>query len=658
MSLWAILSFLRLVTWGAVPPPAPVESAATAVTIDGPLAHVTVDRVVSLASLRVPNTGGMSAFDYALPANARAVAIEVADAESGAPATNWSKEADRPPEGAQKIPTDPSSTFRLVFQGGNGRTYVHVRYSYDLPLDCDAGRWHFTLPGATDLAPLGGPLRLDVRLPTPLRLHATQVGGQRSDVGGAARWRGESLLGPQTSTDVWLELVQPRGTNPGLAQALALASSLGLCRAPAPPPVTKAAVVMVVVDLSRSVGAVGLSHEREVVRSFLAGLSPDTLFNVVMFHRHASPLFPLARLVTKETLAMVDTALVPDRLDNGSDVVAGLQVARQQLEAEQKEDPQRGGLLLLVTDGSLPETLRAASLRAVAPAVPTAVALVRPDSDEVAPTVAQALLRQLPALAGGVFRSVTPPKVALQARAMASALAVGDWFDLRWGETSVAPVLAPGQGLQVQVAQPRNRTAPQLTYVHGGKTYVVDVATARPSQRKADASVGGAASTQLPSGVQVYRYPLAPPDEAVLEKGELERSVLRNALSLAYLPRARACYLNRTARDARSRDLAGRVRLSLEIERGELLSATVISSTLGTPDIERCLVENAYALILPRPSRRDASVQALLNLVFRPSPPEGPPDGGASVLDQEIEILLGPRRVLDPANPGASLPGI
>jgi hypothetical protein len=100
------------------------------------------------------------------------------------------------------------------------------------------------------------------------------------------------------------------------------------------------------------------------------------------------------------------------------------------------------------------------------------------------------------------------------------------------------------------------------------------------------------------------------------------------------------------------------VRLSLEIERGELLSATLLSSTLASPQIESCLVEAAYALVLPRPLGRDDPVQALLNLVFRPASPENTPDGGRSALDQEIEILLGPRRMLDPDNPGASMPGI
>ena len=46
--------------------------------------------------------------------------------------------------------------------------------------------------------------------------------------------------------------------------------------------------------------------------------------------------------------------------------------------------------------------------------------------------------------------------------------------------------------------------------------------------------------------------------------------VMRNVLSLAYMPRARACYLTRTGATAALRDLTGRVRLAIDLVRGEV----------------------------------------------------------------------------------------
>ena len=99
----------------------------------------------------------------------------------------------------------------------------------------------------------------------------------------------------------------------------------------------------------------------------------------------------------------------------------------------------------------------------------------------------------------------------------------------------------------------------------------------------------------------------------------MDRLVMRNVLSLAYMPRARACYLNRTGVNAASRDLTGKVRLAIDVVRGEVERAAVESSTLNRADIERCLREGAFEIEVPRVVRNDAPVTAILNLVFRPA---------------------------------------
>jgi len=130
-----------------------------------------------------------------------------------------------------------------------------------------------------------------------------------------------------------------------------------------------------------------------------------------------------------------------------------------------------------------------------------------------------------------------------------------------------------------------------------------------------------------------------PSDDMV--HGRMDPTVLRNALSLAFLPRARACYLSRRVAKAGDAYLRGRMKLELSIERGELHDAVVRSSTLGNPDIENCVRKAAWAVEYPRPEHRDAPTTANLNLVFQPrTAQESPPD--ASPLDREIELILGP----------------
>jgi len=110
----------------------------------------------------------------------------------------------------------------------------------------------------------------------------------------------------------------------------------------------------------------------------------------------------------------------------------------------------------------------------------------------------------------------------------------------------------------------------------------------------------------------------ATPPESAGPRGFMERSVVRDSLSLAYTPRARACYLTRSARTPEDRDLAGRVRIAIDLVRGEVGAARVLSSTLARPSIEQCLRESAFALDVPRAYRNDDPVTAVLNLVFRP----------------------------------------
>jgi len=148
--------------------------------------------------------------------------------------------------------------------------------------------------------------------------------------------------------------------------------------------------------------------------------------------------------------------------------------------------------------------------------------------------------------------------------------------------------------------------------------------------------------------------PIVRPAPAVepLVRGSMDRMVMRNVLSLAYMPRARACYLDRTGATRELRDLSGRVRLAIDVVRGEVERAVVESSSLNHTEIERCLREGAFAIDVPRAVRSDAPVTAILNLVFRPRTQDkkSGPDLGA-IGDQIDLIIEEAQRREDAANP-------
>jgi hypothetical protein len=116
--------------------------------------------------------------------------------------------------------------------------------------------------------------------------------------------------------------------------------------------------------------------------------------------------------------------------------------------------------------------------------------------------------------------------------------------------------------------------------------------------------------------------------------------VMRNVLSLAYMPRARACYLDRTAATREQGDLAGKVRLAIDVDRGEVERASVESSSLNQAEIERCLREGAYAIEVPRAVRSDAPVTAVLNMVFRPHSPDKKANADLGAVGDQIDVIV------------------
>ena len=138
--------------------------------------------------------------------------------------------------------------------------------------------------------------------------------------------------------------------------------------------------------------------------------------------------------------------------------------------------------------------------------------------------------------------------------------------------------------------------------------------------------------------VEPVLHPAAAPEPVV--KGSMDRIVMRNVLSLAYMPRARACYLNRPGATPAQRDLTGKVRLALDVVRGEVERTTIESSTLSNPELETCLQEGAFAIDVPRAWRSDAPVTAILNMNFRPQTPDKKRAPDLGEVGDQIDLLI------------------
>jgi hypothetical protein len=631
----------------ASPPPSPQT-----ISIDarGPLAMVQVTR--TLASDAPGNVDRV--LDLALPEGAALVDVAVADgkawrvAPAAADATKrYTAALDARRLAPAREPYDDTTTHRLRFATAP-RAPVTVRYRFSVLPPLTDGRWRVRFPASPE------------RLPTPAdvtfasdRAADVVLAGERT-VGSAAR--------AQVSTrGAWEVSWAPRAAVP--AAAVTLAGSLALAKVS--PARTLAAIgvealpakereapphVLLLVDRSRSVGLPGLSAERDLARRLLESLPPSTRFDALFFDRVTHRLFQASRPATREALAALEAELVPDRLRNGTDLPGALRAAGALLRHEAPAFAPRV-LVALVTDGALPDGPSGATLAEALGNIPgvevtVATFVVRPEGDDPAPDGARLTLRQLAALRGGLLREVGPRELADALPAALAALARGgDAADVRLGgvgkSRAIVESLAPGEArTKVLALDAPARTA---TAMSSGRRV-----SAKLSAHTVGAAWLGAldepeAGPRLVETAGVIALVEAPKREVVTEevvRGGLDRTVVRNTLSLAYSPRARACYLNRGAATPAERDLAGRVRIAIDLARGEVGGVIIEDSTLRAPAIEACLREGAFEIDVPRALRSDAPATAVLNLVFRPRTPERRATPDELALGAQIDLVI------------------
>jgi hypothetical protein len=566
-------------------------------------------------------------------------------------------------------PFDDSAVYRIRVARGApapgasaAAASIAFRYRYSALAAYADGRYRLRFPAALESLP--APADVQVGLSDAADV---EIAGARTALGrGGGR---ASAAGHVSTRSGWEISWTPR--DPAAAATAAGTPSLqgAVAAAPLSPaesvvafavqgragrPVAPPSNLLFLVDRSRSVGLPGLSAERDLARRLLELLPPTTRFDALFFDRATKRLFPMQRPATREAIAALEAEMVPDQLQNGTDLPAALREAGALLRREAGAFAPRA-LLVIVTDGALAEEDDGAALDRALGALPglelaVAAFTVRvPDEEPVAPGPRKAL-RALAGARGGLYREIRSNEIDDAARGALAALGQGgDVGNVRLAaagqERALADGLAPGEGLAgvIRLLARAPRSAAVEGTVRGQRTKLpvrpqpVDAGWLRPH-------LGGGAQTRfLGSGglVALVEPVLRPePTHETPIKGTMDRLVVRNTLSLAYMPRARACYLNRTGATPALRDLEGRVRIAIDLVRGEVQRARVESSTLNQPEIESCLRDGAFGFEVPRALHSDAPVTAVLNLVFRPRTPEKKREGDDTGLGDQIDLII------------------
>ena len=634
--------------------------SAVAISIRGPLALVEVTRPLSAAPGGRADAGE-ALLDLALPAHA---VLLSADVRERTDAGRWRSLTTFDAAGARAGYADAlqargltpvsdateegtSHRLRVVWTAEPGQGGPVLRYRFSALLESAGERLRLRFPSPPDRFPLPTAINLraagaaDIALPgqrIAAGAHASTVHASGRAPAGAA-WEVSYLPRPADAAKdgrdgALIAATAATARLPGGERALAVVAAARLTDKSEPP-----SGVLFLIDRSRSVGLPGLSAQRDVARQLMESLPPDTPFDALFFDRAVKRLFATARPATGEALAALDGEMVPDRLANGTDVALAFRTAGQLLRREGGAFGSRP-LLVMITDGALPDADSGDDLQKALGAVPglelsVAVLLVRASDDETAPAPARAALRRLVAGRGGIQRDISAGQIPDGLRSASDALARGgDLFrvELVGGERrrAFSPQWAPGEGatfVERWPAPPSPGFA--LRALHHGtevttalRPVTVPADWLRPLAEPTTSATPWYLSTARLTALAEPVPPAASSATAEDGRGTVDRTVVQNTLALAFMPRARACYQTRTAATPAARDLTGRVRLAIDLIRGEVAAAHIESSTLGSPIIESCLRESAFALEVPRASRSDAPVTAIVNLVFRPRPAE------------------------------------
>lgn len=539
------------------------------------------------------------------------------------------------------------------------RSSAILRYRYAAMIACDGGRFVLRFPATLEEQPVPANVVLTIEgLQQGQFFTSAKCADSAATIPPKTRRLQMKGVAPSPAAwDVSWSLSTGRNDAPGstmLSNVLsthALATTHGpawqamtLCRDHQKMVPERPRQALFLLDQSASVGRGSIFDEQVLARAIARNLPPNVLLNAIRFHREATPLFPRARMATNEVLESIGNSLDPNQLANGTDFSTALLLAKSQMSTDgQGEGPR---WLIIITDGDLPAGISAQTMHQAlgepgSLSLRVLVLFIRQNGDDEVPLAARKNFADLIERYGGLLRSVTPGNPEEIARELIVAMNEGgDLLNLRADQRLLSPSVRPGQGKTFvwTSTKPARRIEGRA---RDGRvvrrivpTLFFDRSKHLPSDRKA--------LLGQENGLTIALIPETPvhSDDGI-SRGQMDPQVLRNTLSLAFMPRARACYLSRRVQNARDASLRGRVKLELTLSRGELHDAVVKSSTLDHPQIEACLQKAARVIEYPRPLHRDALTVANVNLVFRPRTIEEiNPD--ASTIDREIELILGP----------------
>jgi von Willebrand factor type A domain len=659
--------------------PAPDLAHRVSIRVVGPVALVEVERELLVGGERAPTHDTVVDFD--LPEGAALVdwgahdagrTVRFAVAAEITARADYARVLSSHHLSPAQTPADDAARVRVHLAPLAAPARVLLRYRYTAPAACADGHFVLRLPPSLEENPTAA--QVTVRfddLPAEVRLSEASVvavpvrirpNGRASVVHATAplraAWEVSYTLREQGAVGPG-QLAAARAARRATgAERAAQVLTLGLCRPQRFPSEQAPGEVMLLIDRSRSVGAGGMSSQRVLARELLDALPPAQRFNAILFARTATQVFPIARAATIEALDALAAAADPNQLENGTDLVAALSRAADWVRASGPLPDGGSRLLVIVSDGALPESQTGQRLAGAFASVVAGdrlrvlVLLVRPAADDPVPADAVERLDKLVGRFGGAVRVLAAEDLRGVARSSLAALAQGgDLFNVRTeGRTGRALVagVAPGTGFVKVLSLPiASGSRTQVVGEYAGTTVRASAFAASVAiewlQPLVDTQRPRAWAVSLPD-VAAYVEAVEPRPKSSADgvaRGQMDPQVLRNALALAYLPRARACYLSRRVANGGDLALRGRLRLELHLERGELEDAIIRRSSLARPEIERCVREAAFDLEYPRPMFRDAPTVAAVNLVFRPrTPEENRPD--ASAFDRQIDLILGP----------------
>ena len=379
------------------------------------------------------------------------------------------------------------ATYELrVYPIGPGEA-VTVTTRWVAPLRYDDGRLSLRIPGRGDAANLmREQVRVSMRPPPGVAgFGAVHGGGTTLAPGHAA---GARAGRPTSRVDAGFR-APPHGDlvidaaldfGPGAARpVVSFATSpirdgigaLGLAvltPPPSGPPAIAPERLLLVIDVSRSLGAAGLEAAATLADALLAAAPAGTRVEAILFDHAARPLFGGFRANDRDARKALADALRPGDMDNGSDLGAALDAARavlrqQPAQVRPAQGFERGvrapTLVAILSDGMLPLDLTARRAldrvgHDVLPEIEIFAATLVPDEAPV-PDTRDGVL---PALAGktqGRAVAVRFGESAARARTLAAELArpapltdvsveVGDAILERM---DVPRTIAPGQGV-------------------------------------------------------------------------------------------------------------------------------------------------------------------------------------------------------------------